>query len=125
MKAHERLLVALDTPDLDAARRLVRLLRGSVGGFKIGLQLFTVGGQAIVREIRSGGEVVFLDLKLHDIPNTVAGAAAAAARMGVNFFTLHASGGPKMIVPVINAPTDAKRTAAAAMSFALFAALVY
>ena len=107
MKAHERLLVALDTPDLDAARRLVRLLRGSVGGFKIGLQLFTLGGQEIVNEVRRGGEVVFLDLKLHDIPNTVAGAAAAAARMGVSFFTLHASGGPKMIRRGVEASAEA------------------
>ena len=107
MKAHERLLVALDTPDLDAARRLVRLLRGSVGGFKIGLQLFTLGGQEIVNEVRRGGDVVFLDLKLHDIPNTVAGAAAAAARMGVSFFTLHASGGPKMIRRGVEASAEA------------------
>jgi len=107
LKAHARLLVALDTPDLDGARRLVRLLRGSVGGFKIGLQLFTVGGHEIVREIRRGGDIVFLDLKLHDIPNTVAGAAAAAARMGVSFFTMHACGGPKMIRRGVEASAEA------------------
>jgi orotidine-5'-phosphate decarboxylase len=107
MRARERVLVALDTPDLEAARSLVRRLRGVVGGFKIGLQLFTVGGPDIVKEIRRGGNVVFLDLKLHDIPNTVAGAAAAAARMGVSFFTLHASGGPQMIRRGVEASAEA------------------
>jgi orotidine-5'-phosphate decarboxylase len=97
VKPRDRIFVALDTPDLDRARRLVRLLEGSVGGFKVGLQLFTLGGPEIVREIRRSGAEVFLDLKLHDIPNTVAGAAAAAARLGVTYFTLHACGGPKMI----------------------------
>jgi orotidine-5'-phosphate decarboxylase len=97
LKGKERLFVALDTPDVEGARRLVGTLKGEVGGFKIGLQLFTVGGAAIVEEVRRSGAAVFLDLKLHDIPNTVAGAAAAAARMGASFFTLHACGGAKMI----------------------------
>ena len=86
----QRLFVALDTPDIDRARDLVRTLRGRVGGFKIGLELFVSCGPRIVREIRDGGDRVFLDLKLHDIGNTVAGAAAAVARLGVSLFTVHA-----------------------------------
>ena len=94
---HQRILVALDTPEPEQARTLVRSLAGRVGGFKIGLELFTAAGPAIVVETREAGAEVFLDLKLHDIPNTVAGAAAAAGRLGVSYFTLHASGGPTMI----------------------------
>jgi orotidine-5'-phosphate decarboxylase len=67
-----------------------------VGGFKIGLELFTIGGPRLVGEIREQA-AVFLDLKLHDIPHTVAGAAGAIGRLGVHYFTLHASGGPEMI----------------------------
>jgi len=107
MKAHERILVALDTPDTGRARDLVRLLAGQVGGFKIGLQLFTIAGPTIVDEVRRSGAALFLDLKLHDIPNTVAGAAAAAARMGVAFFTLHACGGAKMIARGVEASAQA------------------
>lgn len=111
MKPHERIFVALDTPDADGARRLVRLLEGHVGGFKVGLQLFTVAGPQIVREIRRSGAEVFLDLKLHDIPNTVAGAAAAAARLGATYFTMHAGGGPKMIRRGVDAAAEAAETA--------------
>jgi orotidine-5'-phosphate decarboxylase len=107
LKPHERIFVALDTPEPEGARRLVRLLQGSVGGFKIGLQLFSVAGPSIVREVRQSGAEVFLDLKLHDIPNTVAGAAAAAARLGASYFTLHASGGPEMIRRGVDAASEA------------------
>jgi orotidine-5'-phosphate decarboxylase len=107
LKGKERIFVALDTPDVEGARRLVGRLEGQVGGFKIGLQLFTVGGAAIVEEVRRSGAAVFLDLKLHDIPNTVAGAAAAAARMGVSFFTIHATGGAKMIARGVEAAAEA------------------
>ena len=109
MKAHERIFVALDTPDETRARQLVRQLEGRVGGFKIGLQLFTIAGPAIVEEVRKSGAAIFLDLKLHDIPNTVAGAAAAAAHMGVSFFTLHATGGAKMIARGVEAAADSAR----------------
>ena len=97
MIARDRLFVALDTPDACAARRLVDRLQGHVGGFKIGLELFIACGPELVREVQRGGSAVFLDLKLHDIANTVAGAAAAIARLGVSYFTLHASGGARMI----------------------------
>jgi orotidine-5'-phosphate decarboxylase len=94
---HERILVAVDTPEIDRARGLVRTLRRRVGGFKIGLELFVSHGPTFVEEVRAGGAQVFLDLKFHDIPHTVAGAARAAGRLGVSFFTMHATGGAAMI----------------------------
>lgn len=103
LEAHERLFVALDTPDLDHARKLVRTLAGRVGGYKVGLELFTVGGPELVREIVASGESVFLDLKLHDIPNTVAGAAAAITGLAVSHFTVHAGGGAAMIRRAVEA----------------------
>jgi orotidine-5'-phosphate decarboxylase len=97
MEPRERILVALDTPDPARALETAGVLRGRVGGFKIGLELFTAGGPEIVERIRDGGDEVFVDLKLHDIPNTVGGAAATVARLGVSFFTMHALGGRTML----------------------------
>jgi orotidine-5'-phosphate decarboxylase len=111
MKAHERILVALDTPNAGWARELVQELSGDVGGFKIGLELFTAHGPSIVREVRDAGSRVFLDLKMHDIPNTVAGGAAAAARLGVSFLTVHALGGPEMIRRGTDAAAEAAEKA--------------
>jgi orotidine-5'-phosphate decarboxylase len=93
--ARERLIVALDVPDAGAARTLSASLADEVGLFKVGSQLFTAAGPDVVRGI--GGPRVFLDLKFHDIPNTVAGAVASAAGLGVTLLTLHGSGGPAMI----------------------------
>ncbi len=109
MRDHERILVALDTPDAARARTLVESLRGRVGGFKIGLELFCSEGPRFVREVVESGAPVFLDLKLHDIPNTAAGAAAAAARLGVSFLTVHALGGPAMIRRAVEAANGAAR----------------
>jgi orotidine-5'-phosphate decarboxylase len=94
---HHRVIVALDTSDPDAARRLIGRLRGRVGFFKVGLQLFSAAGPAIVREIVAAGERVFLDLKLHDIPNTAAHAVGEAARMGAAMTDLHVAGGEAML----------------------------
>jgi len=95
--AREKVLVALDVESTAEALRLADTLRGSVGGFKIGSRLFTSEGPTIVRTLTDRGERVFLDLKFHDIPNTVATAVAAAAELGVWMVNVHASGGTAMM----------------------------
>jgi orotidine-5'-phosphate decarboxylase len=87
-----RLIFALDVDSLDEAERLVALLRQEVGVFKVGKQLFLHAGPEVVRMIHRHGADVFLDMKFHDIPHTVAKAGVEAARLGVRFFDLHASG---------------------------------
>jgi orotidine-5'-phosphate decarboxylase len=93
----ERLIVALDIDSLDQARELVRVLAADVGMFKVGKQLFTHAGPQAVRLIQELGGEIFLDLKFHDIPNTVAKAAIEATRMGVKMFNVHASGSLEMM----------------------------
>ena len=90
-------IVALDVPDLDAARAMVSTLGAACDYYKVGSELFTVVGPEVVRELREEGKRVFLDLKLHDIPNTVRNAAAAAAAMGATLLTVHAAGGLDMV----------------------------
>ncbi|HWC77701.1 MAG TPA: orotidine-5'-phosphate decarboxylase [Blastocatellia bacterium] len=102
----DRIIVALDVPDRDSALRLVEQLSGLVGMFKVGSQLFTAEGPGLVREIVEAGERVFLDLKFHDIPNTVAGSAEAAARLGVSIFNVHAMGGAEMMRAAAHAVKD-------------------
>lgn len=92
-----RILVALDVPSAAAALSLADALRGAVGGFKIGSQLFTAAGPEIVRTMVGRGDRVFLDLKFHDIPNTVAGAIQSSADLGVWMVNVHASGGRPMM----------------------------
>jgi orotidine-5'-phosphate decarboxylase len=91
------IIVALDVPTADAALKLVEQLAPVSGGFKIGSELFTSAGPDIVRRIRERGALVFLDLKFHDIPNTVAKAVAAAMQLDVQMLTVHTSGGLEML----------------------------
>ena len=93
----ERLIVALDVDNLEQAKDLVRFLAPEVGMFKIGKQLFTHAGPQAVRLIQDLGGEIFLDLKFHDIPNTVAKAAIEATRLGVRMFNVHASGSLEMM----------------------------
>ncbi|MGH9338086.1 MAG: orotidine-5'-phosphate decarboxylase [Acidobacteriota bacterium] len=97
----EELIVALDVEDLQKALRLVNLLKDQVSLFKVGLQLYTAAGPEVVREIQTRGGRVFLDLKLHDIPNTVARAVIQAGRLGVDMLTLHTLGGHQMLQQAI------------------------
>ena len=91
------IIVALDVPAADAALKLAAQLAPVCGGFKIGSELFTAAGPDIVKQIRATGAFVFLDLKFHDIPNTVAKAVASAVRLDVQMLTLHTSGGGEMM----------------------------
>jgi orotidine-5'-phosphate decarboxylase len=88
---------AIDTPDLDAAERLVGALAGAVGGIKLGLEFFAANGPAGVARLAETGLPVFLDLKLHDIPNTVAGAVRAIMPLAPSILTVHAGGGRAML----------------------------
>ncbi len=97
MQPRDRIIVALDVPTASEASRLVDQLSPHVGYFKIGLQLFSAEGPSIVHQVREQGGRIFLDLKLHDIPNTVSSAALEAARMGVDMLTLHTLGGETMM----------------------------
>ena len=92
-----RLIVALDFPDAGTALDLADRLQGLCRWFKVGLELFSAEGPAVVRDLRRRSCSVFLDLKLHDIPNTVAGAVRSVAMLGAELLTVHAAGGPAML----------------------------
>src|SRR5215469_16909793 len=91
--SRQRLIVALDVPESKSAMHLVAELEGTCSWFKVGLELFVAAGPAILEPIVARGQRVFLDLKLHDIPNTVAGAVRAAASLGTRMLTIHGQGG--------------------------------
>jgi orotidine-5'-phosphate decarboxylase len=99
----ERLIVALDVPNASEAQRLVQKMGTSVNFYKVGLQLFTAEGPGVVRELVTSGRKVFLDLKLHDIPNTVAKAVQAATGLGASMLTIHGSGGASMLKAAVEA----------------------
>ncbi len=101
--AKSKLIFALDVDNLDAARSWVEQLQGQVGVFKVGKQLFTKCGPEVVNLVQAGGGDVFLDLKYHDIPNTVAMAGLEALRLGVKMFNVHALGGFEMMAKLVEA----------------------
>jgi orotidine-5'-phosphate decarboxylase len=101
--AINKLIFALDAKNYDEALSWVKLLSGHVGMFKVGKELFTAVGPQIVKDIKERGQRVFLDLKFHDIPNTVARAAEAAVALNVDMFNVHASGGSQMIRETVSA----------------------
>lgn len=103
----ERLILALDAPTRSDAIRLFEQTRGVVGTYKVGLELFIAEGPAFVSWLREQGVQVFLDLKLHDIPNTVAAAVARAAQCGVSLLTVHALGGARMMEAACRAAQEA------------------
>jgi orotidine-5'-phosphate decarboxylase len=99
----ERLIVALDVPSASAAQRLVQQLGEGVSFYKVGLQLFSAEGPSVVRELIASGRKVFLDLKLHDIPNTVAKAVKAVTGLGASMVTVHGSGGTAVLRAAVEA----------------------
>jgi orotidine-5'-phosphate decarboxylase len=111
MHARDRMIVALDVPTAAAAMALVDRLGDSVLWFKVGLELFTAEGPGVVRALTGRGKRVFLDLKLHDIPNTVAGAVRSVSRLGVDLLTVHAEGGPAMLRAAVSARNEAPDSA--------------
>jgi orotidine-5'-phosphate decarboxylase len=100
---NERLIVALDFPSAADALRLADSLAGVCTWVKVGLELFIAAGPAVVTDLKKRGFSVFLDLKLHDIPNTVAGAVRSASATGADMLTVHASGGPAMLTAAVEA----------------------
>src|SRR5580704_7787542 len=103
MDPRQRLIVALDVSTAAAARKIVAAVGDSAHIYKVGMQLYTAEGPAIVRELVGTGQRVFLDLKYHDIPNTVGAAVREAAQYGVSMLTVHATGGGKMLRAAVDA----------------------
>jgi orotidine-5'-phosphate decarboxylase len=106
LQPRDRLIVALDVPGASQARQVVQNIGEAAITYKIGKQLFTAQGPQVVRDLVSSGRKVFLDLKFHDIPNTVAGAVKSAAELGVSMMTVHASGGSKMLKAAVEAASQ-------------------
>jgi orotidine-5'-phosphate decarboxylase len=106
LSPRDRLIVALDYPTQTKAAALVSALGGSVSFYKIGLELYTAAGPAVVQAVAASGAKIFLDLKLHDIPNTVAKAVATAGDLGVSFLTVHLSGGSAMLDAAVKTKPD-------------------
>ena len=97
MKASDKIIIALDYPTAAGAISLVGLLGDKCTGYKVGSELFTACGPQIVKELTSLGKDIFLDLKFHDIPNTVGSSARVCAEMGIKMFNVHAFGGSLMM----------------------------
>jgi orotidine-5'-phosphate decarboxylase len=109
LEIRDRLIVALDVSRAVEVRPLVASLGDAISTFKVGKQLFTAEGPQMVRELVAGGHKIFLDLKFHDIPNTVAAAVRAAAGLRVSMLTVHASGGARMLRAAVEAAAQAEQ----------------
>jgi orotidine-5'-phosphate decarboxylase len=107
MEAANKVMVALDKPDASAALALAEELQGKGCWMKVGMELFYAAGPDVVRELKSRGFRVFLDLKMHDIPNTVRGGARSITRLGVDLFNVHGAGGIAMMYAAIEGVRDA------------------
>lgn len=110
MESRDRVIVALDVADGAAALALVGALGDEISYYKVGLQLFTAAGAEIVRTLKRHNKRVFLDLKFHDIPNTVAGAVGSVVSLGVDMLTIHAAGGRAMIEAAVKAAAQAEQS---------------
>src|SRR5438874_12338996 len=102
----QRLIVALDVSSAAAAQKIVAAVSNSAFFYKVGMQLYTAEGPSVVRDLVASGRRVFLDLKYHDIPNTVTSAVTEAAKLGVSMLTVHASGGGKMLRAAVQAARE-------------------
>jgi orotidine-5'-phosphate decarboxylase len=122
MTAAERICAALDFPTLPEAERFARLVAPQVGMLKVGLELFAAEGPAAVRAVTGLGRPVFLDLKLHDIPSTVEGAARSVAACGARLLTVHAAGGPEMVAAAVRGAGPGVRVLAVTVLTSLDAA---
>jgi len=109
ISAKERLIVALDVPNTASAQKIVQQIGDAACFYKIGLQLFSAEGPQLVRDLHASGKRIFLDLKFHDIPNTVAGAVKSAIDLGCSMLTVHASGGRKMLQAAVDAAASAPK----------------
>jgi len=109
MRPEERLIVALDVSSAREAHKIVQALGTAVSSYKVGNQLFTAEGPGVVRELVESGKKVFLDLKFHDIPNTVAGGVRSAAALGISMLTVHAAGGSAMLRAAMEAARQASK----------------
>jgi len=122
MTAAERICAALDFPTLAEAERFARQVAPQVGMLKVGLELFAAEGPVAVRALAALGRPLFLDLKLHDIPNTVEGAAHGAAACGAQLLTVHAAGGPEMVAAAVRGAGPGVRVVAVTVLTSLDAA---
>ena len=113
------IIAALDVPSAEQALKLAAEIAPAVGAFKIGSELFTVAGPDIVKKVRATGANVFLDLKFHDIPNTVAKAVASALKLDVQMLTIHASGGGEMMRAAEKTAQEAVKASGATPSLVL------
>ena len=109
MRPEDRLIVALDVSSAREAQKVVHTLGSAVSVYKVGNQLFTAEGPGVVRELVQSGKKVFLDLKFHDIPNSVAGGVRSSAAMGVSMLTVHAAGGSAMLRAAMEAAWQASK----------------